>query len=130
MSEPTFTNADGISARYGISTYSVSKTIDSTTFVHYLNDNITADSDAIILNDTDASSSTDLNRTTPAFALTLRAWDSTNGSLTHVLNDGTTLDNDTATATDSGGTLDFNPYAEAGYFLGDTGLYVGTPITF
>ena len=130
MSEPTFTNADGISARYGISTYSVSKTIDSTTFVHYLNDNITADSDAITPNDTDASSSTDLNRTTPAFALTLRAWDSTNGSLTHVLNDGTTLDNDTATATDSGGTLDFNPYSEAGYFLGDTGLYVGTPITF
>ena len=130
MAEPTFTNADGISGRYGISTYAVSKTIDSTTFVHYLNDNITADSDAITLNDTDASSSTDLNRTTPAFALTLTAWDSTNGSLTHVLNDGTTLDNDTATATDSGGTLDFNPYSEAGYFLGDTGVYVGTPITF
>jgi hypothetical protein len=130
MDEPAFTNADGISGRYGISTYAVSKTIDSTAFVHYLNDNTTADNDTISISDTNASSSTDLNRTTPAFALSLKTWDSTNGSLTHVLNDGSTLDNDTATATDSGGTFDFNPYAEAGYFLGDTGLYVGAPITF
>jgi hypothetical protein len=128
--EPAYLNADGSSSRFGISTYAVTKTIDSTSFVHYLNDGSTADSDTFSASDTDASSSTDLNRTTPAFALTLRAWDSTNGSLTHVLNDGTTLDNDTTTTVDSGGILDFNPYVEAGYFLNDSGLYVGLPITF
>jgi len=128
--EPAYLNADGSSSRFGIATYAVTKTIDSTSFIHYLNNGSTADSDTFIPSDTDASSPTDLNRTTPAFALSLRTWDSTNGSLTHVLNDGTTPDNDTTTATDSGGILDFNPYVEAGYFLSDTGLYVGLPITF
>jgi len=122
MSEPTYTNSDGVSGRYGISTYSVSKTIDSTSFVHYLYDNSTADSDTITPLDTDATSSTDLNRTTPAFALT-----TTFGLL---LNDGITSDTNTATPTDSGGTMDVNPYGEAGYFLNDNGLYVGNPITF
>jgi hypothetical protein len=47
-----------------------------------------------------------------------------------VLNDGVTLDNDAAPAVDSGGFLDINPYAEAGYFLNDGGLYVGNQINF
>jgi hypothetical protein len=33
-------------------------------------------------------------------------------------------------ATDSGGNMLVNPYAEAGWFLNDTGAYVGTAITF
>ena len=31
---------------------------------------------------------------------------------------------------DSGGIIDFNPYGEAGFFLNDSGLYVGNEITF
>ena len=122
MDEPTYLNSDGISGRYGISTYAVSKTIDSTTFVHYLNDDITADNDTITPSDTNATSSTDLNRTTPAFALTT--------TLGLLLNDGVTADNNAAAATDSGGTMDVNPYGEAGYFLNDGGLFVGNPINF
>lgn len=33
-------------------------------------------------------------------------------------------------ATDSGGSILVNPYAEAGWFLNDSGSYVGSPITF
>lgn len=55
---------------------------------------------------------TDLNRTTPAFSLTR------------------TLDTETYTAEDSGGIILTNPYVEAGFFLNDSGSYVGTPITF
>jgi hypothetical protein len=122
MDEPAYTNSDGVSGRYGISTYTVSKTIDSTTYIHYLNDGVTADSDLVGTNDTDATSSTDLNRTTPAFEVTT--------TLGLLLNDGVTSDTNTAGATDSGGTMDLNPYGEAGYFLNESGLYVGNPINF
>lgn len=128
MAEPTFINADGLGSRYGISTYGVSKTIDSTTIVHYLNDGITADNDTFSLSDTDATSSTDLNRTTPSIALLGRLFDST--TAVHYLNDGVTPDTDTTAAVDSGGTMDLNPYGEAGFFLNDGGLYVGNPINF
>ena len=108
----------------------VHKVLDSVSQVRYLSDGVTTDVDTQSISDTDAASASDLNRTRPAFAVTFRTWDSTNGSLTHVLNDGVTLDNDTATATDSGGFLDVNPYAEAGWFQNDGGLYVGNQINF
>ena len=108
----------------------VYKVLDSASQVRYLNDGVTTDSDTQSLSDTDAANATDLNRTRPAFAVTFRTWDSTNGSLTHVLNDGVTLDNDTTTIVSDGGFLDLNPYAEAGWFLNDGGLYVGNQIDF
>jgi hypothetical protein len=108
----------------------VYKVLDSVSQVRYLNDGITTDSDTQSLSDTDAANASDLNRTRPAFSVTFRTWDSTNGSLTHVLNNGVTLDNDTAPAVDSGGFLDLNPYAEAGFFVNDGGLYVGNQINF
>jgi hypothetical protein len=108
----------------------VYKVLNSVSQVRYLSDGVTTDVDTQAISDTDAASASDLNRTRPAFAVTLRTWDSTNGSLTHVLNDGVTLDNDTASATDNGGFLDVNPYAEAGWFQNDGGLYVGNQINF
>ena len=89
---------------------------------HLINDNVTADPESVTPLDTDASSASDLNRTTPAISLT-----TTFGVL---LNDGVTPDTNVATATDSGGTMDLNPYAEAGWFLNDGGLFVGNPIVF
>jgi len=78
---------------------------------HYLNDGYTLDNETQIISDTDASSASDLNRTRPAFDLT------------------TTLPELSFGLQDSG-IIDVNPYAEAGYFLNDGGLYVGTEITF
>lgn len=108
----------------------VYKVLNSVSQTRYLSDGVTTDLDTQSISDTDAVSASDLNRTTPAISITFRTWDSTNGSLTHVLNDGVTLDNDTAPATDNGGFLDVNPYAEAGFFLNDGGLYVGNQINF
>jgi hypothetical protein len=85
---------------------------------HYLNDGSTQDAEQVVLSDTDATSDSDLNRTTPAFVYT------------------TTIDpsyysgNDDAAATDSGGLIDINPYGEAGFFLNDGGLYVGNAVEF
>ena len=89
---------------------------------HIINDGVTTDSEAVTPLDTDASSATDLNRTTPAISLTT--------TFGVILADGVTSDTNVATATDSGGTMDLNPYAEAGWFLNDGGLFVGNPITF
>ena len=108
----------------------IHKVLNSVSTTRYLSDGITTDSDTQSISDTNAASASDLNRTIPEFSVTFRTWDSTNGSLTHVLNDGVTLDNDAAPAVDSGGFLDINPYAEAGYFLNDGGLYVGNQINF
>jgi hypothetical protein len=105
--------------RTGLDTWSMNKSISAG---HLLFDNVTADPESVIPLDTDASSATDLNRTTPAISLT-----TTFGVL---LNDGVTPDTNIATASDSGGTMDLNPYAEAGWFLNDGGLFVGNPITF
>ena len=127
MGEPVYLNPDN-SGRYGISTFAAVKTIDSTTYNHYLNDGVTLDSDVQTISDTDATSATDLNRTTPAFTITGRLLDST--TTPHYLYDGVTADNDTTTPVDSGGTFLVNPYAEAGWFLNDGGVYVGTPINF
>jgi len=85
---------------------------------HYINDGVTADSEQVVMSDTDATSSTDLNRTTPAFVYTTTIDPSYYGG------------DDNAAPTDSGGVIDINPYGEAGFFLNDGGLYVGNPIVF
>jgi hypothetical protein len=105
----------GGASRIGADIINVSKSLVAN---HYLNDGITQDDEQVVISDTDATSETDLNRTTPAFVYT------------------TTIDptyysgDDNAVATDSGGLIDFNPYGEAGFFLNDGGLYVGTATTF
>jgi hypothetical protein len=105
----------GGATRIGADIFDITKSIAAG---HYLNDNTTQDAEQAVISDTDATSATDLNRTTPAFVYT------------------TTIDptyyggDDTATAVDSGGLIDLNPYGEAGFFLNDGGLYVGNAITF
>lgn len=105
--------------RTGVDVFSITKTLSAG---HYINDGVTTDNEDVVPLDTDASSATDLNRTTPAFSST-----KTIGVL---LNDGITADTNVASPTDSGGTIDVNPYADAGWFLNDGGLYVGNPIPF
>ena len=63
-----------------------------------------------------------LNRTLPYF--------STQKPLGSHLTYAGASEDSTATPTDSGGLILFNPYVEAGYFLNDSGSYVGTPTTF
>ena len=70
-------------------------------------------SDTQLTSDTDATSATDLNRTTPAFSLVKAPIQETYSG-----------------TTDNGGSYLVNPYAEAGWFLGDGGAYVGTAIPF
>lgn len=70
-------------------------------------------SDSQGLSDTNASSASDLNRTSPAF--------------TYVK---TPIADIYAGVTDTGGTIVLNPYVEAGWFLNDGGVYVGAPATF
>ena len=111
--------------RTGMDVINTTKILDASTYTHYLNDGLTADTDNITASDTDAVSASDLNRTTPAFVLTT--------TLPNAYYDSgaSTYSGDNAiTATDSGGTMDVNPYAEAGWFLNDGGLYTGTPIAF
>jgi hypothetical protein len=60
------------------------------------------------MSDTDASSASDLNRTTPAFDFAM------------VIEEGAS---DEVTFSESG-FINKNPYAEAGYFLNDGGIYV------
>ncbi len=114
-----------LSGTLSITDAGVIKTLNSTQYTHYLYDGVTADTDLQPISDTDASSATDLNRTTPAFALTTTFPDTY-----YIVGTATWAGNNSATMTDSGGFLDFNPYGEAGYFLNDGGLYVGTQINF
>ena len=83
------------------------------------------DSDVQIISDTDASSPTDLNRTTPAFSLTTTFPDQY-----YIVGTSTWTGDNITTMVDSGGFLDVNPYVEAGYMLNDGGLYVGNQINF
>jgi hypothetical protein len=105
----------GGATRIGADIFDFSKALTAN---HYLNNGNDQDPEWVVMSDTNATSATDLNRTTPALVYT------------------TTIDptyyggNDNATATDSGGLIDFNPYGEAGFFLNDGGLYVGTATTF
>ena len=80
------------------------------------------------LSDTQTISDTtgvDLNRTVPALSLV-----TTFNTAYYDFGTMTYAGNNTATATDSGGFIDFNPYGEAGFFLNDGGLYVGDQIDF
>jgi hypothetical protein len=97
----------------------ISKIINSVAYDHYLNDGVTLDNDTVGTND---FTGTLLNRTLPYFT-------STKPLGTHATLAGPTEDS-TASPTDSGGQILFNPYVEAGWFLNDTGSYVGEPTTF
>jgi hypothetical protein len=92
---------------------------------HYLNDGSTLDDETQIISDTDASSASDLNRTRPAFAVT-----TTLPTAYYIVATSSYEGDNDAIVEDSGGIIDFNPYAEAGFFLNDGGLYVGNEITF
>jgi len=96
----------------------VFKTINSQVYDHYLNNGLTLDDDTVGTLD---YTGTLLNRTLPYFniAKPLGA---------HATLDGT--EDSTASAIDNGGIILFNPYVDAGYFLNDSGSYVGTPETF
>ena len=121
-------------------TLATSKLLNATTFNfnNVLDNNTTISTDSIssidlekplsdtqVISDTDAVNATDLNRTRPAFVLT-----TTLPSEYYILATTSYDGDNSAVATDSGGFIDFNPYAEAGFFLNDGGLYVGEEITF
>jgi hypothetical protein len=108
--------------RTGVDVFNITKNISAG---HYIFDEVTTDSESVIPSDTDATSSTDLNRTTPAISLTTQFADAYYDSTS-----STYSGNNAVTASDSGGTMDVNPYAEAGWFLNDGGLFVGNPISF
>jgi len=105
----SITVADSAVSGTNLEIKDITKRFNSVVYDHYLNDGYTLDDDTVSLTDTNAS---DLNRLTPAFSLTR------------------TLTPETSSPTDSGGIILTNPYAEAGFFLNDSGSYVGTPITF
>ena len=97
----------------------VSKILNSEVYDHYLNNGVTLDNDTVGTND---FTGTLLNRTLPYFE-TIKPLGS------HATLAGSTEDS-TVSMTDSGGQILFNPYVEAGWFLNDTGSYVGEPTTF
>jgi hypothetical protein len=97
----------------------VSKILNSQVYDHYLNNGVTLDNDTVGTND---FTGTLLNRTLPYFE-TIKPLG------THATLAGSTEDS-TVSMTDSGGQILFNPYVEAGWFLNDTGSYVGEPTTF
>jgi len=97
----------------------ISKIINSIAYDHTLNDGYTLDDDTVGTVD---YTGTLLNRTLPYFNITKPLG-------THATLAGPT-ENSTVSPTDSGGQILFNPYVEAGWFLNDTGSYVGEPTTF
>ena len=110
-----------IGNRTGLSVIDVQKVFNS---VHLNGDGI-VDNETVITTDGDAASPSDLNRTIPAFSLT-----TTFNTQYYIVGSATYEGNNNIVSTDSGGFLDINPYAEAGYFLNDGGLYVGNQIDF
>lgn len=113
------TVSDSVASGTQLEIKNISKTLDSTTYDHLLNDGLTLDNDTVGTTD---YTGTLLNRTLPYF--------STQKPLGSHKTYAGTDDNSAATATDSGGLILLNPFAEAGYFLNDSGSYVGTPSTF
>ena len=108
-------------SRLGLSIIDLDKTLDAT----HLNGDGVLDNESVTMVDTDAASASDLNRTIPAFSLT-----TTFNTQYYIVGSSTYDGNNDAVPTDDGGFLDINPYAEAGYFLNDGGLYVGNQIDF
>jgi len=97
----------------------ITKRFNSLVYDHTLNDGYTLDDDTVGTVD---YTGTLLNRTLPYFNITKPLG-------THATLAGPT-ENSTVSPTDSGGQILFNPYVEAGWFLNDTGSYVGEPTTF
>lgn len=115
----SITVADSAVSGTNLEIKDISKIINSIAYDHTLNDGYTLDDDTVGTVD---YTGTLLNRTLPYFNISKPLG-------THATLAGPTEDS-TASPTDSGGQILFNPYVEAGYFLNDGGSYVGTPTTF
>jgi hypothetical protein len=115
----SITVADSATSGTNLEIKNISKIINSVAYDHYLNDGSTLDSDTVGVVD---FTGTLLNRTLPYF-------ESTKPLGSHATLAGP-AENSTVSPTDSGGQILFNPYVEAGWFLNDTGSYVGEPTTF
>ena len=115
----SITVSDSATSGTNLEIKDISKIINSLAYEHTLNDGLSVDNDTVGAVD---YTGTLLNRTLPYF--------STQKPLgTHATLAGPTEDS-TVSPTDSGGQILFNPYVEAGWFLNDSGSYVGTPTTF
>jgi hypothetical protein len=115
----SITAADSVVSGTNLEIKDISKTLNSVVYDHYLNNGTTLDIDTVGTVD---FTGTLLNRTLPYFESTKPL-----GSHKTYANAD---DDSTASPTDSGGQILFNPYVEAGWFLNDTGSYVGEPTTF
>ncbi len=107
MIEPEYPMLVG--TRTGLAIIDMEKLLDA----HILYDGGT-NYEHVVMEDVTGS---DLNRTVPAFIL-------------EKIIDPTISGIDISEIVDSGGIIEFNPYGEAGFFLNDSGLYVGTEILF
>jgi hypothetical protein len=118
----SITASDEATSGHNLELKDITKRFNSLVYPRYSTDGSTLDIDTVNVIDTNA---TDLNRTTPAFSLTRTL------STSHydIGTDSFSGNND-ALPTDSGGIILFDPYVEAGFFLNDSGSYVGVPITF
>jgi hypothetical protein len=118
----SITVSDEATSGHNLELKDITKRFDSIVYPRYSIDGSTLDNDTVSVSDTNA---TNLNRTTPAFSLTRTL------STSHydIGTDSFSGNND-AVPTDSGGIILFDPYVEAGFFLNDSGSYVGVPITF
>ena len=115
----SITVSDEATSATNLEIKNIVKILNSQVYDHYLNNGSTLDSDTVGTVD---YTGTLLNRTLPYFNITKPL-----GSQSTYA--GATEDS-TASPTDSGGIILFNPYGEAGYFLNDGGSYVGSPSTF
>ena len=97
-----YTTSEGITNRFGLSVFDITKQL---TTVQNISD----------------TTGEDLNRTVPAFVLT------TNLNDVGIDYDGNAMDN-TVSFSESG-IINKNPYAEAGWFLNDGGVYVSDDYT-
>ena len=115
----SITVSDSATSGTNLEIKDISKIINSLAYEHTLNDGLSVDNDTVGTVD---YTGTLLNRTLPYFS-------STKPLGNHATLAGPTEDS-TVSPTDSGGQILFNPYVEAGWFLNDSGSYVGTPTTF
>jgi hypothetical protein len=118
----SITVSDEVTSGHNLELKDITKGFDSLVYPRYSIDGSTLDNDTVSVSD---ANGTNLNRTTPAFSLTRTL------STSHydIGTDSFSGNND-AVPTDSGGIILFDPYVEAGFFLNDSGSYVGVPITF
>jgi hypothetical protein len=147
--ESNYLNADGLTYRKGISTYTVNKLFDSTAYDHYLNNGSTLDNETVT--SSESISAKDMTKslethylydgvTQDTNSVSMSDTTGTNSTRTVpyiVLNksiDSTTTNYDgnveleEAVPTDSGGSLWLNPYTDPypvanSYFANDSGNY-------